>query len=535
MKKNEENEKDLRVVLYCDGSAVPNPGTTGGGIHGYMYDYNDNSNKTEFKPSRYVITNTGYKDLDSAVNYIKLPDEVKVSFKTSKDVKVNIPFRNKFNTNMFSFVVNPTCYIEGIVNLRHATNNVGELKAAIDSIKFILELSKEEKINSLLIYTDSSYVVNACQQTKVAVSFNDTYTANANKDYLVELNKAYYAAMDANLSIEVKWVKGHASNIGNIKADMLADIGRKSKELNISVIKKYAPKDYYKSISLDSSITDNMDKLIYSNLINNKITLHKQEYSVFAGLKSKISKNPGKGITPTSYVYVLKNTKNNELLDISNSLRDSFFNQEENDTDYSLILYLKELTQGDTYYYIDKYGIDNVVEFTRDKARLIGDEEHHNTLAKMTLHSSSSTYGSNRDSLLNNIVLDIKYDIRNIEKYIASNDSSLISITNYFYANNKLILNGKTEEISFANNENFAKIRIGVDTPELNVLSKMAKKVEHVLLQGLEHGGFQIIFVCKDEFVIYHNPMNILFVGHGEYHVNLEALKNKDVAKKKKK
>jgi len=94
-----------------------------------------------------------------------------------------------------------------------------------------------------------------------------------------------------------------------------------------------------------------------------------------------------------------------------------------------------------TDYYIDKYGIDNVVEFTRDKARLIGDEEHHNTLAKMTLHSSSSTYGSNRDSLLNNIVLDIKYDIRNIEKYIASNDSALISITNYFYANNKIMEN----------------------------------------------------------------------------------------------
>lgn len=532
MKKlNSNEEKDLRAVLNCDGSAIPNPGRTGGGIHGYIYDYNDNSAKTEFKPSRFVITNTGYKDLDSAVNYIKLPDETKATFKSANDVKANIPFRNKFNTNMFSFVVNPIYYIEGIINVEYGTNNVGELKSAIDSIKFILDLNKEEKINSLLIYTDSSYVVNACQQTKIAVSFGDTYTANANKDYLVELNKVYNLAVDANLSIEVKWVKGHASNIGNIKADMLADIGRKSKDLNISVIKKYTPKEYYKSISIDSIISDNLDKLIFSNIIDNKITIDKKEYSIFTGLKSKISKNPGKGITPTSYVYILKNIKNNELLDISNKLTELFFNQEENDSDYSLLLYLKELTQGDTYYYIDKYGVESVIEFSRDKARLLGDEVHHNTLAKMSLHSSANTYSSSRDSLLNNLILDIKYDIKtNIMHYKDDSTLPIIDITDLFYKNEKLILSSKAEEISFKDDKYFTKIRIGIDTPELNVLNKISKKVDKVLLKALE-SGYMIIIITKDEFIIYHNPMNMLFIGNGEIKDSIEKVNSK---KKKK-
>lgn len=532
MKKIDNGDKDLRVIIYTDGSAAPtNPGRTGGGIHGYIYDYNDHSNKTEFKPSRFIVTNSGYKDLDSAVNYIKLPDDTKATFKSANDVKANIPFRNKFNINMFSFIVNPIYYIEGIINLDWATNNVGELKSAIDSIKFIVDLNKEEKINSLLIYTDSSYVVNACQQTKVAVSFGDTYTSNANKEYLVELNKVYNLASEANISVEVKWVKGHASNIGNIKADMLADIGRKSKELNISVINKYTPKEYYKSIAVDSNISDNLDKLIFSNIIDNKITLDKKEYSVFTGLKSKISKNFGKGITPTSYVYILKNVKNNELLDISNKLTDLFFNQEENDSDYSLLLYLKELTQGDTYYYIDKYGINSVIEFMRDKARLIGDEEHHNTLAKMSLHTSNSIYGSNRDSLLNNLVLNMKYDIKtNIANYKDDSKLPLLDITNLFYKDGKLLLSSKAEEVIYRDNKYFTKIRIGVDAPELNVLSKMSKKVDKVLLKALD-AGYMIMILTKDEYVIYHNPMNMLFVGVGE----IDNDKPKEEVKKTKK
>ena len=519
MKKDklEIKDKDLRAIIYTDGSSAPtNPGRTGGGIHGYIYDYNDDSGKTEFKPSRFVVTNSGYKDLDSAVNYIKLPDFTKATFKSASDVKANMSLRNKFNINMFSFVVNPVYYIEGILNLEWATNNIGELKSAIDTIKFILDLNKEEKINSLLIYTDSSYVVNACQQTKIAVSFGDTYTANANKDYLIELNKMYGLANEVGLQIDVNWVKGHASNIGNVKADMLADIGRKSKEPNISVIKKYAPKDYYKSISIDTVIADNIDKIFYSNLIDNTIKLDNKEYTIFTGLKSKISKHPGKGIIPTSYVYILKNIKNNELLDISSKLKDLFFNQEEIDTDYSLVLYLKELTLGDTYYYIDKYGVDNVIQFTRDKARLIGDEEHHNTLAKMSIHSNSNVYGSSRDSLLNNLVLDIKYDIKtNIANYKDDSDFPLIDITDLFYKDNKLILNNKTEEVPFKNNKYFTKIRIGIDTPELNVLNKISKKIDKVLLKSLE-SGYMIMLLTKDEYIIYHNPMNMLFIGSGE-------------------
>lgn len=50
----------LSAVIYTDGSAQPNPGYGGWGIHGYTYDYNRPIDLTAQKKN--ILTEFGYKD-----------------------------------------------------------------------------------------------------------------------------------------------------------------------------------------------------------------------------------------------------------------------------------------------------------------------------------------------------------------------------------------------------------------------------------------------------------------------------------------
>lgn len=556
--KEMDRKSDLRAILYSDGTSVPNPGRTGGGIHGYIYDYNDNTGKTEFKPSRYVITNSGYKDLDSAINYIKLPMDMKaITFKNSNDVKANIPNRSRFDVESFSFIVNPICYIEGTVTIEHGTNNIGELKAAIEAIKHIVDCKVNDEnlkdLNALTLYTDSSYVVNACHQTRKATYFGSSYTSNANKDLLEELNKAYMDVHKLNLVVEVRWVKGHATNIGNIKADMLADIARNRKVLVITelsyvcstMIYNYHPKHYYNTISLDSSISDNIDKLISTSFTKCHLEIDDTKYLLFNGLKSKVNKNVGKSISPTSLVYVLKDSnkvsiKQDEVLDILNTLRNDFLEKNNISQDgYTLLLHLNELLYGDAYYYIDKYGIDSVLDMYKidanyfNRVKLVGDEKHHNPIASFIMPKNVGNLGglmfsdrSSKDNIVNHIMHSVLEE--DIELYLSNLNEDAFDITNLFYKDGKSILTPKTEEVLYKNDKHFAILRIGVDTPELNVISKMSKKIEQVSIKKLEN-GFMVIFKSKDEYIVYHNPVNIFFIGDAEID------NNKKISKKKKK
>ena len=154
------NDKDLRAIIYTDGSTAPtNPGKSGAGIHGYIYDYNNNDNITINKPSRFIVTNNGYKDLDSAINSIKAAI-------TFKEIAANKP-------QGFSFIVNPIDYIEGLVSLSHATNNVAELVGALEAVKFIVNNKEDYPINHVTIFTDSGYAINAFN--KIHDSINEKY------------------------------------------------------------------------------------------------------------------------------------------------------------------------------------------------------------------------------------------------------------------------------------------------------------------------------------------------------------------------
>ena len=100
----------------------------------------------------------------------------------------------------------------------NTTNNQMELTAAIEGLKVLKEPCKVK------LYTDSKYVMDGINGWIANWKKNNWKTASKkdvkNKELWIELD-----AETCKHEIEWIWVKGHSGNIGNEKADALANMG----------------------------------------------------------------------------------------------------------------------------------------------------------------------------------------------------------------------------------------------------------------------------------------------------------------------
>ncbi|MEX0584533.1 MAG: ribonuclease HI [Natronospirillum sp.] len=98
------------------------------------------------------------------------------------------------------------------------TNNRMELKAAIEGLKCL------NRSCTVKLYTDSSYVKNGIEQWLVGWKrkgwVNSARKPVKNKDLWQELD-----AQVQKHKISWHWVKGHSGNVGNDRADALANQG----------------------------------------------------------------------------------------------------------------------------------------------------------------------------------------------------------------------------------------------------------------------------------------------------------------------
>ncbi len=99
---------------------------------------------------------------------------------------------------------------------KETTNNRMEILGTINALKIL------KRKCDVVIYTDSKYVKNGILEWMPNWIKNNWKTAAKkpvkNKDLWVELNE-----MVAFHNVEWKWVKGHSGNVGNEKADELAN------------------------------------------------------------------------------------------------------------------------------------------------------------------------------------------------------------------------------------------------------------------------------------------------------------------------
>ena len=99
------------------------------------------------------------------------------------------------------------------------TNNQMEMQAALEALKYLKD--KDEVIE---LYTDSNYLRQGITEWIHKWKLNNWRTAAkkpvANRDLWIEIS-----ALNEKMNVQWNWVKGHAGDPGNERADQLANIG----------------------------------------------------------------------------------------------------------------------------------------------------------------------------------------------------------------------------------------------------------------------------------------------------------------------
>ena len=99
------------------------------------------------------------------------------------------------------------------------TNNQMEMQAALEALKYLKD--KDEVIE---LYTDSNYLRQGITEWIHKWKLNNWRTAAkkpvANRDLWIEISE-----LNEKMKVEWNWVKGHAGDPGNERADLLANLG----------------------------------------------------------------------------------------------------------------------------------------------------------------------------------------------------------------------------------------------------------------------------------------------------------------------
>ena len=99
------------------------------------------------------------------------------------------------------------------------TNNQMEMQAALEALKYL-----KDKNDVIELYTDSNYLRQGITEWIHKWKLNNWRTASkkpvANRDLWIEISD-----LNEKMNVQWNWVKGHAGDPGNERADQLANLG----------------------------------------------------------------------------------------------------------------------------------------------------------------------------------------------------------------------------------------------------------------------------------------------------------------------
>ena len=99
------------------------------------------------------------------------------------------------------------------------TNNQMEMQAALEALKYL-----KDKNDVIELYTDSNYLRQGITEWIHKWKLNNWRTAAkkpvANRDLWIEISD-----LNEKMNVQWNWVKGHAGDPGNERADHLANLG----------------------------------------------------------------------------------------------------------------------------------------------------------------------------------------------------------------------------------------------------------------------------------------------------------------------
>jgi ribonuclease HI len=306
------------AVIYTDGSAKPNPGYTGWGVHGYFYQ--------------------------------KLPSDKKIIIaKHHIGTSYGYIHQNEIGQNPRAVPVNPILYIDGF----GSGDTVGSNNAAeIDALYYsLVKINSDFIIDSLQVFTDSEYLRKGIVEWRALWEINDFKrqdgTDLSNKDKWIRLFKEIDLLLSKDVNFSVDWVKGHNDIYGNVVADRLATLAtiyttnhEQRIEFNIT-----PHKDYWK-VEIDRHPFLDFSRLYFNSQSKYNIT---GNYLLADPGKDELM--IGKRIPDTSYC-VLKINNGDPVIE---TIKKKQF-EVSNDLNSIMLLRLDRVYQPDVYKYISMYG-----------------------------------------------------------------------------------------------------------------------------------------------------------------------------------
>ena len=457
-----EISKDLNLVVYCDGSASPNPGLIGSASHGYIYK---EESKNKFVLYDHLITKDGYTSIED-----------------NKECVEPLYFIEK--NYSFGFV---------------GSNNYAEIYA----LKQILEWLVVHKLyfKTVLIYSDSSYVVNTINEwmenwKKNGWIKNDGKEVNE-KDLWMSIDD-YLDELKSKSQIQVEWIKGHNGNIGNLLADFGANIARfnSTRGFYTNNEKIIDAKDYFKSK------VDIHPLLCFSNILLTQNNI--KEYYMY---NSKLPDHLiGKHSNESSYSIVHLKEPDKLIEEIK-----TFYYERKYNNSISL-LKLKTLKEKKYYDRIKNCYFNSLLNKQKTNTLVTFD----NTVIVQEINPPGLLLRAlDYYEHLEHILADIHSDSNQIQK---------IDITKYFYdieetknktfkhVLNKEITTGfknMTLEINYMNKKIKLPTILGYDMPSRNDLKKIEKDNPKIILVLLpvsdESFDYCIYIETDDSYSIWSN------------------------------
>ena len=432
-------DTDKAMVFYCDGSAMAKTGSIGMGFHGYLFSLAA-PKKGSGNPTHYP-TDYGYVE------------------------KTDITKKGK--------EVTPLMYFDGYgcTDIR-ASNNVAELLAA----KHVIDIASDFPIKKLVLKTDSEYVRKGIQEWSPHWVRNRWIrrdgTPVPNQDHWKEVLGKIDLMTNKGVEFDIKWVKGHADILGNVKADKLATIGRVNSEIGhnkVEVIKN-APEGYWKTESNKSPLLNHT--WLYFNTL--KASHVPGEY--FLGNEGEDSEFPGVASSNASYAVVQLKTPEPPIEMIRSDQ-----SQLTGDYDSIVVVNLSNLYTRNRHQELETYGPAILVQPDLRKANLefidktpISEEKKPQLLASRVIESISDlkamllNYRNN--SLVDCIVTDVTEHF-----YTTVTKVSKKATTVERKLKDEFIVGYKCHKVEADTHHTKVAINLtlGIDIPERNALKRL--------------------------------------------------------------
>ncbi len=414
------------MIAYVDGSAKPNPGNTGFGIHIVIGE--DGKNKKNID-SKWIVSDKGY---------------------VNKKEKGKVP------------EINPLYVIDVYgKNVNSLTSNQAELDAMIYVLKLANErLNKDDK---LIVHIDSEYVyyfVNSYINNR-----ENNY--NKNTEYLETLKRMLDKV---NYDFEVFKITAHVGHLGNEEADILSNIGRlirKPKDnVNIDnhlfIVNEHQMEFYeYWGYKPEMSVLLEKYKQLLITLKNDYILDNGNLHCITNYKKSDLEET-GKKMPEVNYTIIKTNNIPKEIQLVVDTINDG------SDLLKPTTIILQELFNKNISRRLNMYDINYIRKIRTIKDMVVTNDNTMSILATEIYPESLSWYTVQYFKEL--------YEIRDM----IENDSEGIvteDIKNVVYDN----ISNDIIKYKFKNGVK-AKIRFKVDLPEQALFKKIKNNVTDVVV-----------------------------------------------------